>query len=120
MVLLGYTGAMRTAKSPTELGFTRPDAPRLKKALRGATDARDFRRLQAVLLVAQGRPVAEVARIACASRRSVYGWLRRYLSDHRAAVLTERPRSGRPPTAAVLTDERIRRELANSPMALGY
>jgi transposase len=111
---------MRISKGPTELGFTRHDAPRLKKALRGATEARDFRRLQAVLLVAQGRPVAEVAQIACASQRSVYGWLRRYLSDHRAEDLTERPRSGRPPAAEVITDERIRRELAKSPMALGY
>src|SRR3954463_5219761 len=120
MVLPSYTGPMRTAKGPTELGFTRHDPPRLKKALRGATDARDFRRLQAVLLVAQGRPVAEVAQIACASARSVYGWVRRYLSDHRAEALTERPRSGRPPVAGAITDECIRRELAESPMALGY
>lgn len=120
MVLPGYTGPMRTAKGPTELGFTRHDLPRLKKALRGATEARDFRRLQAVLLVAQGRPVAEVAQITCASRRSVYGWLRRYLSDHRVEDLTERPRSGRPPVAEAITDACIRRELARSPMALGY
>lgn len=119
MVLAGYTGPMRTAKGPTELGFTRHDLPRLKRALRGATEARDFRRLQAVLLVAQGRPVAEVARIAGASRRSVYGWLRRYLSDHRVEDLTERPRSGRPPVAEVITGECIRRESARSPTELG-
>lgn len=120
MVLPGYTGPMRTSKGPTELGFTRHDVPRLKKALRGATEARDFRRLQAVLLVAQGRPVAEVAQITCTSRRSVYGWLRRYLSDHRVEDLTERSRSGRPPVAEAITDACIRRELAHSPMALGY
>lgn len=120
MVPPGYTGAMRTAKGPIELGFTRHDPPRLKKALRGATEARDFRRLQAVLLVAQGRPVAEVSQIVCATRRSVYGWLRRYLSDHRVEGLTERSRSGRPPVAEAITDECIRRELANSPMDLGY
>ena len=111
---------MRTAKGPTELGFNRYDLPRLKQALRGATEARDFRRLQAVLLVARGRPVAEVAQITGASRRSVYGWLRRYLSDHRVGDLTERPRPGRPPVAEVITDECIRRELARSPMELGY
>src|SRR4051812_23643046 len=120
MVLPGYTWTMRTAKGPAELGFTRHDGPRLKKALHGATEARDFRRLQAVLLVAQGRPVAEVAQIACASIRSVYGWLRRYLRDHRVEDLTERPRSGRPSVAETVTDECIRRELARSPMALGY
>ncbi len=120
MALPCYTGPMRTAKGPTELGSTRHDPPRLKRALRGATDARDFRRLQAVLLVAQGRPVAEVAQITCASERSVYGWLRRYLTDHRPEDLTERPRPGRPPVAEAITDECIRRALATSPMALGY
>jgi transposase len=111
---------MRTAKGPAELGFTRYDRPRLKRALRGATEARDFRRLQAVLLIAQGRPIMEVAQITCASRRSVYGWLRRYLECHRVEDLTERPRSGRPAAAEVITDECIRAELAEDPMALGY
>src|SRR3982751_4630292 len=111
---------MRTAKGTVELGFTRYDRPRLKRALRGATEARDFRRLQAVLLIAQGRPIAEVAQITCASRRSVYGWLWRYLESHRVEDLTERPRSGRPPVAGAIADERIRGELAKDPMALGY
>jgi transposase len=111
---------MRIAQGPSELGFTRYDRPRLEKALRGATEARDFRRLQAVLLIAQGRPIAEVARITCASKRSVYGWLQRYLRHHRVEDLTERPRSGRPTTAGVITDECIRRELAKNPMTLGY
>jgi len=111
---------MRTAKGPAELGFTRYDRPRLKKALRGATEARDFRRLQAVLLIAQGRPIAEVAQITCASSRSVYGWLWRYLESHRVEDLTERPRSGRPAAAEAITDECIRGELAKDPMALGY
>src|SRR5262249_28152157 len=111
MVLPGYTWTMRTANGPAELAFTRHDRPRLKKALHAATEARDFRRLQAVLLVAQGRPVVEVAQITCASKRSVYGWLRRYLRDHRVEDLTERPRCGRPAAAEAITDECIRREL---------
>ena len=120
MVLPGYTWTMRIAKGPAELGFTQFDCPRLTKALRGAAQARDFRRLQAVLLVARGRPIAEVAQIACASRRSVYVWLERYLKAHRVEDLIERPRSGRPTTAQVITDTRIRRELAKDPMALGF
>jgi transposase len=92
----------------------------LKKALRGATEARDFRRLQAVLLIAQGRPIAEVAEITCASKRSVYGWLWRYLEGHRVEDLTERPRPGRPAAAEVITGEHIRAELAKDPMALSY
>src|SRR3954465_3767617 len=115
MAPASYTGPMRTAKGPAELGFTRHDPPRLKKALRGATRARDFRRLQAVLLIAQGRPIAEVAQIACTRKRSVSGWLGRYLESHRVEGLTERPRSGRPAAAGVITDECIRAELAKDP-----
>jgi transposase len=111
---------MRTSKSPVELGLTRRDRLRLEKALREASDARDFRRLQAVLLIAQGRPIEEVAQITCARRRSVYGWLRRYLVGHRVDDLMEQPRSGRPAAAAVITDERIQHELHKDPMTLGY
>lgn len=111
---------MRTTKSPDELGFTRRDRVRLEKALRAASDARDFRRLQAVLLVAQGRSIAEVAQITCASQRSVYGWLRKYLDGHHVADLLERPRPGRPVAAEMITDECIRRELHKNPVALGY
>jgi transposase len=111
---------MRISKSPVELGLTRRDRLRLEKALLDASDARDFRRLQAVLLIAQGRPAGEVARIACASKRSVYGWLRRYLVGHRVDDLMEQPRSGRPVSAEVITDERIRHELHKDPVTLGY
>ena len=43
------------------------------------------------------------------------GWAHEIAED-----LTERPRSGRPPAAEAITDECIRRELAKSPMSLGY
>jgi transposase len=111
---------MRISKSPGELGLTRYDRLRLEKALRDASDARDFRRLQAVLLIAQGRPIVEVAQITCASKRSVYGWLQKYRAGHRIDDLREQPRSGRPAVAEVITDERIEHELDKGPMTLGY
>jgi transposase len=111
---------MRTTRSPAELGFTRRDRVRLEKASHTACDARDFRRLQAVLLVAQGRSIAEVAHITGASERSVYGWRRRYLDGHRVGDLGERPRSGRPAAAMIITDEWLRRELRQNPVTLGY
>jgi hypothetical protein len=55
---------MRKAKSPAELGFNRYDVQRLKKALKQAVDRRVFQRVQAVLLVAQGRGIREVADIS--------------------------------------------------------
>jgi transposase len=111
---------MRTTQSPAKLGFTRRDRVRLEKASHASSDAREFRRLQAVLLVAQGRSIAEVALITGASERSVYGWRRRYLDSHHVADLRERPRSGRPAAAQMITDEWIRRELPKNPVTLGY
>jgi hypothetical protein len=50
-----------------------------------ATELRFFRRLQAVLLVARGFPVAEVARITGAKPDAVYHWLRLFLRTHAPA-----------------------------------
>src|SRR4051812_18549878 len=47
---------MKKPIAPHELGFTGHDRNRLAKALNKAEDARLFRRIQAVLLIAQGVP----------------------------------------------------------------
>lgn len=111
---------MRNAKSPLELGFNRHDVPRLKKALKGAADKRTFQRVQAVLLVAQGRAITEVAQIAGVSIQTLYNWLHLYLDRHQVAALEQAPRSGRPPTAKRITPARILRELQRNPLRLGY
>jgi transposase len=111
---------MRKAKSPAELGFNRYDAQRLKKALKQAVDKRVFQRVQAVLLVAQGRGISEVADISGANARSVYNWVNCYLDQHEVAALTDKARSGRPPVAQKLTPARILRELRRNPLRLGY
>lgn len=111
---------MRQAKKPTELGFNRYDAPRLEKALKNACDVRVFQRIQAVLLVARGRAINEVAEIAGVSVQSVYNWVNFYLDRHQVEALEEAPRSGRPPTAGRITAARILREFRRSPIQLGY
>src|SRR5215470_13226243 len=111
---------MRITKSPAELGFNRYDVPRLKKALKIVTDKRSFQRLQAVLLVAQGRPINEVASIAGVSLQSVYNWISLYLASHQVSALYDSSRSGRPTTARPITSARILRELRRNPLRLGY
>ena len=111
---------MRIAKSPAELGFNRYDAPRLKKALKRAADKRTFQRLQAVLLVAQGRSINEVASIVGVRVQTVYNWVNLYLATHHLSALDESPRSGRPLTAPRITAARILRELRRNPLRLGY
>jgi len=88
--------------------------------MRRATDARWYRRLQAVLMVAQGLPVTEVAKLTAAKPWSIYGWLRRYLGDHDPESLADLPRSGRPRAGTDVTNARIVQELKRSPMDLGY
>jgi transposase len=111
---------MRRARTPDELGFDQHDRQRLARALARATDLRSFRRLQAVLLVARGFPVPEVARITGAKPGAVYHWLRLYLRTHQPDGLRDAPRCGRPRAAGRVTDARIVREFRRDPLRLGY
>jgi transposase len=111
---------MEREDGSVEFKFTARDRRRLAAALKQARDARLFRRLQAVLLVAGGKPVGEVARLAGTSRQSVYNWLRLYAASRRAEALRDGARAGRPRAASELTGERILEELRRDPLSCGY
>lgn len=111
---------MRRAKNPSERGFDRYDKRRLTNALHRIREARTYRRVQAVLLVAQGRSVEETAQIVGGQPWAVYAWVRIYLRMHDPGDLQDAPRSGRPRAAPVLTNQRIEREVRRDPMRLGY
>jgi transposase len=96
------------------------DRRRLWAALGRADDVRLFRRLQAVLLVCDGRSVTEAGRVTRLTRQSVHAAIGRYLQSRRADDLRDAPRSGRPPAAATLTRARIAREVRRDPLRLGY
>jgi transposase len=111
---------MRRAKSPAEFGFRGDDEKRLRRALKRAKDKRMFQRIQAVLLVAQGRAIPDVAHIAGVSLQTVYTWVTRYLVSRQVDTLQDAPRSGRPQTATPLTPARILREVRRNPLQIGY
>jgi transposase len=111
---------MRIAKRPTELGFNQYDVHRLTKALKSTTEVRLFQRVQAVLWVAQGDTISEVAELLGVSVQSVYNWLQRYLAVHQVAALADAPRSGRPVTAPQITAADILQHLQGNPLQLGY
>jgi transposase len=111
---------MRPARSPAELGFTGYDRRRLQRALRHVQDARQFRRLLAVKLLAEGKGVGEVSQLTCLSRPIVYRWLRRYLSVRKVTALADLPRRGRPRAAPALTAELLMEEVRRSPREVGY
>jgi transposase len=81
--------------------------------------ARVYRRLAAVLAVAEGQPLVAVARQARVDRTTVRRWVDRYLAAHDPNALADDDRSGRPALRA-LTDRRLRRVLATDPRTRGY
>lgn len=111
---------MRQARSPAELGLTVHDRGRLERALRDARDARHFRRLLAVKLLADGWAVSSVGRVCALTPPAVYKWLGRYLEQHQVEALVDKPRRGRPRTASGLTDELLAHEVRRNPHQLGY
>lgn len=111
---------MRTQKSPEVFGFTHHDRRRLQGALASAVDSRVYVRLKAVLLAAEGKRVSEVAQLFDKRRSTLYNWIAAYLRGHRCEALFDAPRSGRPPAAPAITEQRILRALKGNPLKLGY
>ena len=111
---------MRKAPSPAELGFTKRDYGRLTAALRQEADVRAFRRLQAVLLVAEGHGLAATAHLTGFSQRSLYRFINRYLDAHQTTALRDEDRAGRPAVATQITEACILRTLQRTPLQLGY
>jgi transposase len=100
--------------------FTAHDRRRLAAALHRARDARHYRRLQAVWLVAQGYSARTVASLLKASRRWMTKVLARYRLRRCPADLAEAKRSGRPRVASELSTEQLLALLRTDPRSLGY
>ena len=88
------------------------DRKRLAEILETAREARVYRRVEALLLVAEGQTVAEAARRCHVDRSSVHRWLGQYGAERDAAALVDRPRSGRPRQGSRLTPRRLAAVLA--------
>jgi transposase len=100
--------------------FSPTDRRRLERALSTVREARLYRRIEAVLLVAEGQPISDAAQRVRATRLSVRRWVERYLAAHDAAALADRPRHGRPHSAPRLTPCRLAAALAHDPRGYGY
>ena len=109
----GHNGSKRTRLSGT-------DRQQLAAALDAAREARVYRRLEALLLVAEGHTVAEAARRCRVDRSSVHRWLAQYIARRDASALTDRPRSGRPRRGSTFTPQRLAAALARDPRRCGY
>ena len=95
----------------------------LESLLAQTPSATEWCRARALLWLADGRPVTEVAELLLVSRQSVYNWADRFERreglDLRARLL-DAPRSGRPPTASGVIDPLIAEVIDKDPREFDY
>ena len=87
--------------------------------MRQAASARLFRRLQAVLRVAEGKSVAQAADGAGVDRSTVHRWVERYRQKRRVEDLADVPSPGRPLQADELDETLLQQVLAEDPREHG-
>ena len=101
--------------------FRWTDRRHLLRALAQAHDARFYCRLRAAVAeIAEGKPVAAVAKHARVERSTVYRWIERYLAERTPSALADGKRSGRARTTPALTDAKLRQLLTSDPCQFGY
>lgn len=93
---------------------------RFWQQLKRCRDARQYRRLLAVLEVDGGEPVAHVARRLGVSRQSVHQWMRACQGGGSADLLEDERRSGRPSRWNETRRTLLRHWLDSSPERYGY
>lgn len=99
--------------------LTNDDRVALDEALRTTKRVREWRRLQAVRLLADGREAPAVAQALGCSASSVYYWA----DDWRTAGLAglaEGPHAGRPRRLDDVAEATLKQVLAEDPQAQGY
>jgi transposase len=95
----------------------------LEDLLTHIPSAKERCRAQAVLWLAEGESVEQVAELLHISRQTVYNWTERF--EQRQGLdlrsrLADAPRPGRPPTALGVIDPLIAEVIDGDPRDLGY
>ena len=93
---------------------------RLRQQLKGASDARTYRRTLAVLELDRGRSAADIAAMLGVSRQSVHNWAAAFVREPDPSTLRDQDRSGRPALLAEQTDDLLPSLMGQSPQDLGY
>ena len=104
----------------SRLHLTAGQRSALELQLAATRDAAVFCRTLAVLEVAQGRTVTEVASLLRVSRVSVHEWLARYGSDRDPGSLLDHRGGNHPSLWTEDLRDALRQALARSPDQLGY
>ena len=92
----------------------------LSRKLEKTSAAKDFRRIQAIILASEGRPIGEIVSIIKVTVQTIHNWLDRYQHEHRPNAMLERKHTGRPPKKVKVIKPIINKLLSKSPKDLGY
>lgn len=107
----------------TAFHLTRRERSRLRELITPTTEARIFRRAQALLWLAQGDSPYEVAERLQVSRQTLYNWAYRF-RDRSGFELNDRladaPRTGRPCTAQGIIEPLLDQVIDEDPRDWGY
>jgi transposase len=102
------------------LSLTARQRCQLEDLVRTSRDAGAFRRALALLEVAAGTPVVQVARLLRASRVSVHHWIARYRASPDPAAVLDRRGGNRPTVWTDGLQAALRDSLAHPPDHFGY
>jgi transposase len=106
--------------SQQPLTITPGQRRQLQRVREQTQDARLYRRTLAILEIARGTPIAQVARTLGVSRRVVYYWLEDYVGRHDPADLAPGHSPGRPTLWTEEARALLQELLAGAPTARGY
>jgi len=85
----------------------------------GKVERRVFQRARALLLMADGVPTTDIARLLGVQLRTVFRWRTRVRCDHREQKLADAPRSGHPPSLSTADYVKIVVEACRLPSDVG-
>jgi transposase len=118
IALLSYfireTPRMRTLKLP----FPDNALPTVDTFLKQTTEARVFRRAQAVRAVVKGRRIPNVSDALQLTYSALRKWVHRF-ANQGTQGLVDRPRSGRPPTVTCALEQHLNRLIDQDPLEHG-
>jgi hypothetical protein len=92
-------GRAHGGRPTVAIALSAEERARVEAAMRPAkAEQRIVRRAQALLMMADGVPAADIARLLGADVRTVRRWHRRFDCERPVDQLADAPRSGRPPS----------------------
>lgn len=105
------------------IALTYKERNELEAVLKVCSDARQFQRIQALLLLDEGDSVEQVAELMRVSRQTIYNWAERFAQRQDLSTLeriSDGLRCGRPTTAKGIIDPWLDLIIDSDPRDYGY